>query len=115
MSAPTFNETAAERRYRAVSAAYAFAVGQEQQIEDERPAAKHAAILRVMAAGPNEQTGKAHSASSAEAIVEMEPGYADYLKRRRDAVMFTILQRCERDVAYAALMATIPTLAGVPE
>jgi hypothetical protein len=114
MSAPTFNETAAERRYRAVSAAYAFAVGQEQQIEDERPAAKHAAILRVMASGPNEQTGKAHSASSAEAIVEMEPGYADYLKRRRDAVMFTILQRCERDIAHAALLATT-TLAGVSE
>lgn len=109
------NAEATERAYQAASHAYAMATEQEMRIEDERPAAKHAAILRLMAAGPNEQTGKAHSASSAEAIVEMDPGYADHLKRKRLAVVATITARCERDVAYARMLRAIPeTIEVVP-
>lgn len=82
--------------------AYAAARAEEMRIEDERPIAKHEAIMRVMQT-PNELTGKAHSASSAETQVEMDPGYRDYLAQRRASVVNTIKARAERDVALVSL------------
>lgn len=89
-------------RYYAATDAYAAARAEEMRIEDERPAAKHAAILRIMQT-PNELTGKPHSASSAEQQVEMDPGYRDYLAQRRQAVVNTITARTERDVAWVSV------------
>lgn len=56
----------------AAGAALAQALCEEQTAEDGRAAAKVAAIRRLMDAGPNALTGKPHSASSAEAIVETD-------------------------------------------
>ena len=76
----------------------------EQRIEDERPMIKHAAIVRLMQ-GTNALTGKPHSASSAEAIVESDPDYAGYLATRRDAVHQHMLAQAERDVARMRALA----------
>ena len=44
-------------------------------------------MLKMMWAGPNPLSGKPHSASSAEAVVETDPEYAAFLKRRRAAAV----------------------------
>lgn len=83
---------------------HAYARIEEMRLEDERHIAKSAAISRILQT-PNEHTGKAHSVTSAEAIVQLDPGYRDYLKRCRDAVLHTMLTGVERDVRYARMMA----------
>lgn len=71
---------------------------EEQRLEDERCAVKRAAILRIMQS-ENPLTGKQHSASSAEAVVETDGEYAEYRKRQRIAVVDT---ECARAAFYAA-------------
>lgn len=61
----------------------------ELRLEDERPVAKVAAIARLMQ-GVNPLTGKPHSASSAEAVVETDPEYAAYRTAQRAATVATI-------------------------
>lgn len=76
-------------------AALAQALAEEQTAEDGRAAVKVAAIQRIMEAGPNSLTRKAHSASSAEAIVETDAEYAAY--RRRQALLAVARQEaCAR-------------------
>lgn len=70
----------------------------ELKLEDGRPAEKLAAIQRIMGA-PNMLTGKPHSASSAEAIVETDLAYAAYRARQRDAVVDVILSRAQYEAA----------------
>lgn len=89
-------------RYRTACDAYAHARAAETQLEDERHGAKHAALLRVIGT-ENPATGKPHSGSSASDVVTMEPGYADYLRNMRLAVMATIDARCEMEVARTLL------------
>lgn len=55
-----------------------------QELEDGRPAEKSAAIRRLMQT-ENTETGKPHSASSAEKIVETDAEYAAYRRRQADA------------------------------
>lgn len=55
-----------------------------QELEDARPAEKPAAIRRIMQT-TNEETQKAHSASSAEKVVETDAEYAAYRRRQADA------------------------------
>lgn len=62
------------------------AVRAEQQLEDGRALAKSAAVRRIMQT-LNEETGKAHSASSAEKIVESDEGYAAYRVAQANAVV----------------------------
>lgn len=69
-------ETAAERLAQAARTI--------QELEDGRPAEKSAAIRRLMQT-ENPETGKAHSASSAEKIVETDPEYSVYRRRQADA------------------------------
>lgn len=77
------------------------AVVNETALEDGRIAEKLAAIERIMAAGDNVLTGKPHSFSSAEAMVNTDPAYQDYLARQRDAVRARILARGAYDAAVA--------------
>ena len=70
----------------------------EQQIEDERPLAKHEAIGRIMQF-TNPLTQKPHSSSSAEAIVESDPDYMAYLVKRRNATHAHMLAQSEREEA----------------
>jgi hypothetical protein len=58
----------------------------EAQLEADRCGVKQEAIRRIMASGDNPLTGRPHSASSAEAIVERDHEYYAHLGRQREAV-----------------------------
>lgn len=96
MSTLVNNITAAAERL-------AEAVNAEQTLEDGRIYVKLAAIERIMAAGDNPLTGKAHSFSSAEAVVNTDPEYQTYLARQRDAVRERILAQGALYAARAAV------------
>lgn len=55
----------------------------EDELESRRPLAKVEAIRRIMGTD-NPDTGKAHSASSAEKVVETDPEYFAFLQTQRD-------------------------------
>lgn len=80
----------------------ASAVAHEQALEDARANVKLAAIDRIMKAGDNSLTGKPHSFSSAEAVVNTDSEYQSYLERQRDAVRARILAKGAYDAATAA-------------
>ena len=76
----------------AAAAALGDARTREQALEDDRPAAKSAATLRLIGT-LNPETGKPHSASSAKDVVETDPEYAEYRRQQRAAVMATEMAR----------------------
>lgn len=79
----------AETAIEAVEAAgrrYAEAVDRELALEVARVTIKREAIGRIMR-DSNPLTGKPHSASSADAVVEMDADYAAHLQAIRAAVM----------------------------
>jgi hypothetical protein len=78
------------------------AVAHEQSLEDARANVKLAAIERIMKSGDNSLTGKPHSFSSAEAVVNTDSEYQAYLERQRDAVRARILAKGAYDAATAA-------------
>jgi len=78
------------------------AVAHEQALEDARANVKLTAIERIMKAGDNSFTGKPHSFSSAEAVVNTDSEYQTYLERQRDAVRARILAKGAYDAAIAA-------------
>lgn len=78
------------------------AVASEQALEDNRINVKLAAVERIMAAGDNPFTGKPHSFSSAEGIVNTDGLYQEYLERQRNAVKARILAKGNYDAAVAA-------------
>jgi hypothetical protein len=78
------------------------AVAHEQALEDARANVKLTAIDRIMRAGDNSLTGKPHSFSSAEAVVNTDSEYQTYLERQRDAVRVRILAKGAYDAATAA-------------
>ena len=81
---------------------FADAVMAEQSLEDNRINVKLAAIDRIMARGDNQFTGKPHSFSSAEAIVNTDEEYASYLERLRNAARARIIAKGNYDAAVAA-------------
>jgi len=91
-----------EKQIETATANLAEAVFHETRLEDGRIMEKLAAIERIMAAGDNPLTGKAHSFSSAEAVVNTDPAYQDYLAEQREAVRARILARG----AYEAALVT---------
>lgn len=78
------------------------AVMAESTLEDNRHNVKMFAVERIMRSGDNPLTGKPHSFSSAEAVVNSDPEYAAYLERVRNAVRARILARGGYDAALAA-------------
>lgn len=78
------------------------AVATEQAIEDARINIKMTAIGRIMHSGDNPLTGKAHSFSSAEALVNTDEEYQQYLERQRNAVRDRIIAKGAYDAAVAA-------------
>jgi hypothetical protein len=78
------------------------AVSAEQAIEDARINVKMAAVGRIMHSGDNPLTGKAHSFSSAEALVNTDEEYQQYLERQRNAVRERILAKGAYDAAVAS-------------
>ena len=73
--------------------ALAEAVEKEMTLEDGRAKVKMEAVQRIMAAGDNPMTGKPHSFSSAEALVNTDKAYSDYLGTIRQAAAQRILAR----------------------
>lgn len=69
------------------------ATAAEMKLEDERVAHKLMAIDRIMSRGDNALTGKPHSYSSAESIVNTDEGYQEYLGQIRAAVRNRIIAR----------------------
>lgn len=82
------------------------AVRRESELEDNRINVKMAAIERIMRAGDNPLTGKPHSFSSAEALVNTDETYASYLGQLRDAVHARIIARGAYDAAIATARLT---------
>lgn len=80
---------------------YAAAVTSEMQLEDERIEAKMAAIKRIIDSGDNPLTGKPHSFSSAEAVVNTDKEYSKYLAKQRDAVAERIMAKARYEAALA--------------
>jgi hypothetical protein len=78
------------------------AVKEEMTLEDTRAHVKFAAIERIMKSGDNPLTGKPHSASSAEAVVNLDEEYAAHLTQQRDAVARKIRAKAQYDAAVAA-------------
>jgi len=75
------------------------AVANEMALEDERALVKVEAIRRIMESAPNALTGKPHSASSAEAIVEQDAVYYEHRAKQRAAVCDVILMRGKYEAA----------------
>lgn len=88
---------------------YAKAVGAEMALEDARAGIKMAAVQRIMASGDNPMTSKPHSYSSAEAIVNTDREYSNYLAKMREAAVNRIMAKGEYDasIAEARLMSAI--------
>jgi hypothetical protein len=84
------------------AAELAHAFVREMALEDTRITAKMEAIDRIMSAGDNKFTGKPHSFSSAEALVNTDIIYQDYLALQREAVRARIIARGVYDAAVVA-------------
>jgi predicted trehalose synthase len=81
-----FHATTEIAQYRNATEDYAQAMARELEHTHQKPVEKTAAILRLLGS-QNPLTGKPHSASSAETLVESEPGYAAFLAAYRQAVV----------------------------
>lgn len=83
----------------------------EMELEDGRHVVKMAAVTRIMQSGDNPLTGKPHSFSSAEALVNSDSAYSAYLGELRQAAFDRIVARSLYDaaVAVAQLAAGKPT------
>jgi hypothetical protein len=82
--------------------ALAAAVTHEMELEDTRHIVKLNAIEHIMGSGDNKLTGKPHSFSSAEAMVNTDDVYAEHLKKLRDAARARIVAKGAYDAAVAA-------------
>jgi hypothetical protein len=83
--------------------AYANAVENEAALEDGRITVKMAAISRIMTSGDNPLTGKPHSFSSAEALVNTDADYTEYLGKIREATKARIIARGNYEAALAVV------------
>ena len=82
--------------------ALATAVTHEMELEDTRHVVKLNAVEHIMGSGDNKLTGKPHSFSSAEAMVNTDDVYADHLKKLREAARERIIAKGRYDAAVAA-------------
>lgn len=57
----------------------------EASLTDRRPLVKHRAVLRLAASGVQPISAKPHSYSSAEAMVEEDPDFAEHIEMLREA------------------------------
>lgn len=80
---------------------YAAAVKHEMELEDNRITLKMETIDRIMKSGDNPMTAKPHSFSSAEALVNTDKEYSQYLAKQRDAVAERIMAKARYEAALA--------------
>jgi hypothetical protein len=84
-------------RVRRAGAEYAHAIGQEAALVREKPGRKLDAVLRIMQ-GENRLTSKPHSATSAEAVVELDAEYREFCRQLTAAT-------CQRELARTDVIA----------
>lgn len=99
--------------YETARATYTEAVKREMQMQAEKPGKKATAIALLMTQ-ENPLTKKLHSASSAEAVVEAEEGYAAWLLnfRTQVAVKMRAETECEAAKMRAHLQLAVLKIAG---
>lgn len=102
MSQSNTNETELVQNIVRAAHELADAIMAETALEDSRINVKLAAVERIMARGDNQLTGKPHSFSSAENIVNTDEDYQSYLERMRQAAHARIIARGAYDAAVAA-------------
>jgi hypothetical protein len=105
------NMSTHEKKIEQATAELAEAVTHETALEDRRAIVKLEAVERIMRSGDNSLTGKPHSFSSAEAIVNTDPTYQDYLAQQRDAVRARILARGAYEAALVAAHLAVKEMA----
>lgn len=93
----------------AAAAALADAARREAELEDNRISVKMAAVERIMKSGDNPLTNKPHSFSSAEALVNTDSTYSDYLGQCRDAAHARMIARGNYDAALATARLAVET------
>lgn len=93
-------------KYKTAAAAYTEASVEEMRVEDTRALEKTAAIARLMQTD-NPLNGRRHSASSAEAVVEMDTQYSEFLRGRRRATAVKLAAMSEMYAARWRVEATI--------
>lgn len=81
---------------------YADAKDHEMALVDERPLEKSAAIQRLVGTD-NPETGKLHSGSSAEKVVESDALFLAHCVLQRQSVHATILARAQLDAAASRM------------
>lgn len=86
-----------DRLIAATADTYAQALARESELHALRGVRKSEAIVRLIGTD-NAETGKPHSASSAEKVVESDAEYAAFLKSCRDSVV----ERIRREAEYEA-------------
>lgn len=99
---PTITPADLVKQITKTSEQYAQMVENEMSLEDGRIKVKMEAVQRIMHSGDNPLTSKPHSFSSAEAIVNTDHMYSDYLAKVREAAVNRILARGNLDAALAA-------------
>lgn len=71
---------------------------EELRLEDDRAREKSHAVMRLIGTD-NPETGKPHSASSAEKVVELDEEYAAHRALQREATYQTIVTRAQYECA----------------
>jgi hypothetical protein len=99
MGVTTYEREAAEviAEYEDKAALWRQHLEREMELEAARPIAKAAAVRRIMET-ENPDTGKPHSATSAEKVVESDAEYAEFLKTLRGVTL-------NKHAAYSAVVA----------
>lgn len=87
--------------------ALAAATKEELELDHQRHVVKMQTIAKIVRSGDNPLTGKPHSFSSAELLVEQDPDYAQHMTKLREATEKRIIARGDYESALveAQLMA----------
>jgi hypothetical protein len=93
-------------RFTAAHEAYVDFTVQEMECDDHKPVVKHTAIMSILGT-ENVATKKPHTYSSAEAIVETDAGYAEFLKKRRDVIASKMKARGDMEAAAFRVRAAL--------
>lgn len=78
---------------------FAAATKEEMELDHQRHVVKMQTIAKIVRSGDNPLTGKPHSFSSAELLVEQDPDYAQHMAKLREATEKRIIARGDYESA----------------
>ena len=96
------------RDYQVAAGRHAKAVLDEMELLDQAGPEKDRAIQRLMGT-PNPLTEKPHSASSAEKVVELDPGYRAFLQEKGGAVAKRLGAEADMKASYLRALNAVLT------